>query len=168
MERGKSMGDSASRWQKEEKLTGDNQKKTISYEKHAQELQEMIDSMVDVMSSAIDALTPFNGNHTRNMCRYAENFLRWMNGQLEENKNPNSSIKNRNLGNLTAFENSKRDGTSENANESSNYDELLEAGYHYTDEEEIRRFILAVRLHDVGKLVTPLPVMNKKNQTWRL
>lgn len=107
-------------------------KEQISYEKHAKELQEMLDSMVDVLSSAIDALTPYNGNHTRNMCKYGRKFLEWMNDC---------------------------------------YDDCLKTGredpevrYHRSSEAEIRRFLLAVQLHDVGKLVTPLQVMNKKTR----
>lgn len=106
----------------------------ISYEKHAQELQEMIDSMVDVMSAAIDALTPYNGNHTRSMCLYGKNFLDWMNEKLASSKTPEE----------TEF--------------------LLKKGFKPTSDEEIHRFLMAVRLHDVGKLVTPLPVMNKKTR----
>ncbi|MEG1971660.1 MAG: GAF domain-containing protein, partial [Oscillospiraceae bacterium] len=47
---------------------------------YAIEVRELLDSLVRVMSTAIDARTPYNANHTRNMVKYAEKFVNWLNG----------------------------------------------------------------------------------------
>lgn len=86
---------------------------------YSRQLQRTLDSMVSVMSTAIDALTPYNANHSRNMAKYGKKFIEWMNETGE--------------------------------------------GWSFSPEEE-RRFIMAVQLHDVGKLVTPLDVMNKETR----
>lgn len=86
---------------------------------YSRQLERTMDSMVSVMSTAIDALTPYNANHSRNMAKYAKKFIKWMNETGE--------------------------------------------GWTFTPEDE-RRFIMAVQLHDVGKLVTPLEVMNKETR----
>ncbi len=86
---------------------------------YSRQLERTMDSMVSVMSTAIDALTPYNANHSRNMAKYAKKFIKWMNETGE--------------------------------------------GWSFTPEDE-RRFIMAVQLHDVGKLVTPLEVMNKETR----
>ncbi|MEG1683678.1 MAG: GAF domain-containing protein, partial [Oscillospiraceae bacterium] len=51
---------------------------------YANEIQELMDSIVRVMSATIDAMTPYNANHTRNMVKYGGRFLDW----LEETGNP--------------------------------------------------------------------------------
>ncbi len=86
---------------------------------YSRQLQRTLDSMVSVMSTAIDALTPYNANHSRNMAVYGKRFIDWMRATGQ--------------------------------------------GWEFTPEEE-RQFIMAVRLHDVGKLVTPLNVMNKESR----
>lgn len=43
-----------------------------------EEVQQLLDSIVLVMSTAIDARTPYNANHTRNMVLYAQRFLAWL------------------------------------------------------------------------------------------
>ncbi len=98
-------------------------KTDVSYEEHIRELEEMLDSMVDVMSTAIDALTPYNARHSKNMTIRGQAFLRWI---------------NENEGSLSG-----------------------RWKHGHISDEELRRFTLAVQLHDVGKLVTPLHIMNK-------
>ena len=44
-------------------------------------LISFLDHFVKVMIDAIDKRTPYNANHTRNMVRYAENYLRWLDTQ---------------------------------------------------------------------------------------
>ncbi|MEG1877598.1 MAG: HD domain-containing phosphohydrolase [Lachnospiraceae bacterium] len=51
---------------------------------YAVEVRELLDSLVRVMSTAIDARTPYNANHTRNMVKYADHFISWLN--KSENK----------------------------------------------------------------------------------
>ncbi|MEF9866037.1 MAG: HD domain-containing phosphohydrolase [Oscillospiraceae bacterium] len=45
---------------------------------YADEVREMLNSFVRVMSTAIDARTPYNANHTRNMVIYGQRFLDWL------------------------------------------------------------------------------------------
>ncbi len=83
---------------------------------YAEQTNRLLDSLVGALSTAIDELTPYNADHTRNMARMGARFLDW----LEETGNP------------WAFSDEKR-----------------------------RTFLLAVLLHDVGKLDVPLEVMDK-------
>ncbi|MEA4816253.1 MAG: HD domain-containing phosphohydrolase [Lachnospiraceae bacterium] len=87
---------------------------------YAKEISETLDSFVRVMSTAIDARTPYNANHTRNMVRYGEKFINWLNGE------------------------SKKDWT-------------------FTEDEK-HQFLMSIWLHDVGKLVIPLEVMDKSSR----
>ena len=87
--------------------------------KHAQETMELLDSFVRVMSTAIDARTPYNANHTKNMVKYGKRFLQYMR---------------------------------ETENE------------WQMDEEQEKEFIMSVWLHDIGKLVIPLEVMDKESR----
>ena len=41
-------------------------------------LAEILDRFVEVMIGAIEARTPYNANHTKNMVRYAEKYLNWL------------------------------------------------------------------------------------------
>ena len=83
------------------------------------EIIELLDSFVRVTSTAIDARSPYNANHTRNMVLYGGRFLDW----LDETNND----------------------------------------WHFSAPER-RQFLMTVWLHDVGKLVTPLNVMNKESR----
>ena len=86
---------------------------------YSAEVVELLDSFVRVMSAAIDARTPYNANHTRNMARYGERFLDWLSAVNHPWK---------------------------------------------LDEAEKRQFLMSVWLHDVGKLVIPLEVMDKDSR----
>ncbi len=86
---------------------------------YSREITKLLESMVQVLSTAIDARSPYNANHTRNMAKYGQRFLGW----LREN-----------------------------------HEELS-----LTMEEE-KEFLMAVWLHDIGKLVTPLEVMDKPSR----
>lgn len=83
---------------------------------YSREIVTLLESMVQVTSTAIDARSPYNANHSKNMARYGEKFLRW----LQEQNHPCR---------LT--------------------------------EDESKELLMAIWLHDMGKLVTPLEVMNK-------
>ncbi len=45
---------------------------------YSAEIIETLDSFARVMSTAIDARTPYNANHTRNMVKYGTRFLNWL------------------------------------------------------------------------------------------
>lgn len=50
----------------------------ISY---SHQIQHMLNSFVQVMTTAIDERTPYNANHTKTMVRYADRFIDWLNAQ---------------------------------------------------------------------------------------
>jgi HD-GYP domain-containing protein (c-di-GMP phosphodiesterase class II) len=83
-----------------------------------EEVSELLNSFVRVMSTAIDARSSYNANHTRNMAKYARKFAAWLNDS-----------------GLAAF-----------------------------DENRERQFLMSVWLHDIGKLVVPLGVMDKESR----
>lgn len=86
---------------------------------YSEQITQLLDSLVGALSTAIDARTPYNANHTRNMVKYGTRFLDW----LEKS------------GNNWQF-----------------------------DPDTRRAFLLSVWLHDVGKLVVPLEVMDKASR----
>ncbi|MEG0339901.1 MAG: HD domain-containing phosphohydrolase [Oscillospiraceae bacterium] len=55
---------------------------------YSAEVRGMFDSFVRVMSTAIDARTPYNANHTRNMVRYGAKFFDWIQNEHSENAVP--------------------------------------------------------------------------------
>ena len=89
---------------------------TLNY---SREITKLLESIVQVLSTAIDARTPYNANHTKNMARYAEQFLEWLKA----------------TGHPQAF-----------------------------SVEKEKEFLMAVWFHDLGKLVTPLEVMDKSSR----
>ena len=85
---------------------------------YAAEVSELLDSFVRVMSTAIDARSPYNANHTKNMAKYAQRFIQWMN---------------------------------------ENSDDVFNG-------ERERQLLMSVWLHDIGKLVVPLEIMDKESR----
>ena len=83
---------------------------------YSEQITQLLDSLVGALSTAIDARTPYNANHTRNMVKYATHFLDWL----------------KKTENIWQF-----------------------------DPDMQRSFLLSIWLHDVGKLVVPLEVMDK-------
>ena len=86
---------------------------------YAEQLNRLLDSLVQTLSSTIDERSHYNANHTRNMVRYATAFLDW----LDRTNHP------------WRFDDMKR-----------------------------RAFLMSVWLHDVGKMVVPLRVMDKADR----
>lgn len=93
---------------------------TIQNVRYLKEIKELFRSFVQVMSSAVDERTPYNGSHTRHMVEYCDRFLDYLNEQAAKS------------GEEEPFPPARRE-------------ELL----------------MSIWLHDIGKLVTPLEVMNK-------
>ncbi len=91
----------------------------IANMRYAEQVKDLLDSLVAALSAAIDERTPYNANHTRNMVSYASRFL----DRLNDTSSPYA------------------------------FDELRR-----------RSFLLAVGLHDVGKLAVPLEVMDKETR----
>ena len=86
---------------------------------YAHQIRDMLDSYVRVMSTAIDARTPYNANHTKNMVTYAKRFIDWLQEHHE----------------IWNF-----------------------------DENKIQEFLMSVWLHDIGKLITPMEIMDKQDR----
>ncbi len=83
---------------------------------YAVRVEELLDSLVQTLSTAIYTRTPYNVNHTTSMVKHAEKFINWINTH--------------------------------------------ECDLKFTELEK-RQFIMSVWLHDVGKLIIPLEIMNK-------
>ena len=86
---------------------------------YAHQIRDMLDSYVRVMSTAIDARTPYNANHTKNMVTYAMRFINWL--------------------------------------------DKYHSVWHF-DDKKIQEFIMSVWLHDIGKLITPVEIMDKQDR----
>lgn len=87
--------------------------------RYACQVNDLLDSLVNALTTAIDDRTPYNANHTRNMAKCAERFLAWT--------------------------------------------EKHDPDWEWTA-DHVRAFLLSVKLHDVGKLITPRSVMNKETR----
>lgn len=87
---------------------------------HMQEVKELLYSLVASFTAAVDARTPYNANHTKNVTAYVEDFVTYLNKLYDE-------------GNYGSH-------------------------FHKNDMEQLQ---LASLLHDVGKLIIPLNIMNK-------
>ena len=87
------------------------------------ELDKQMWSFTEAMTEVIDMRTPYNGNHTKQVAKYAEMIARKIN-------------------------------------------ELHEVGETETcfSEEHISQVVMAAYLHDLGKMITPIKVMNKKTR----
>ncbi len=88
--------------------------------RYLRDIRALLDSVVHMMSSAIDERTPYNASHTRHMAECGDGFIDYLN-----------DIAVRETGEI-----------------------------RFTDAQK-DEILMSVWLHDVGKLVTPLEVMNK-------
>ena len=93
---------------------------TIQNVRYLQEIKELFQSFVRVMSSAIDERSPYNANHSRRMAECGERFVDFLNAKAQA------------AGREPPFSAQRR--------------------------EEL---VMSTWLHDVGKVVTPLEVMDK-------
>ncbi|MCR5010711.1 MAG: PAS domain S-box protein [Lachnospiraceae bacterium] len=52
----------------------------------ATQITNLMNSFVEVMVTAVEEKSPYNANHTKNMAKYGENYLKWLNdkGTLTE------------------------------------------------------------------------------------
>ena len=87
--------------------------------KNIKDTQLIFLSFVETMISAIETLTPYNANHTRNMVTYGVNFILYL-------KNTPYALSDR-------------------------------AG---------KELIMSIWFHDIGKLCTPVDIMNKNTRLW--
>ncbi len=92
---------------------------TIQNVWYTEEIKELFQSFVRVMSSAIDERTPYNASHARHMAECGDRFVEYLKG--------------------------------------------CEGQKIFTQEEK-EEFLMSILLHDIGKLVTPLEVMNKEKR----
>lgn len=89
---------------------------SLSNARLQQAVEDILQSFVTVMVDAIDARTPYNATHTRNMVGYARRFLEWLDRE--------------------------------------------DHGWQIGGEEK-KPFLMSIWLHDIGKLVIPLEIMDK-------
>lgn len=92
-------------------------------QRELENVKELFQSFVHVMSSAVDARTPYNASHTRNMAEYGERFVSYLNEQAKA------------AGKQQLF-----------------------------DADHKEEFLMSIWLHDIGKLVIPLEIMNKNTR----
>ena len=106
----------------------------------ARAVLDILHSFVTVMVDAIDARSSYNANHTKSMVKYAAAFLDWMNQKA--------------AGDVTgdaAAAPGPADGQAEG-----------DDGFRsFISEEQRDPFLMSVWLHDIGKLVIPLEIMDK-------
>lgn len=93
---------------------------SIQNARYVLDIKELFQSVVRMMSSAVDERTPYNGNHTRHMAAYGERFLNFLNRRADEAGVPRP--------------------------------------FSPAHREEL---LMSIWFHDIGKLITPLGVMNK-------
>lgn len=90
------------------------------YNRELDDIRDLFQSFVRVMSSAVDARTPYNLTHTRHMVEYGIRFVDHINRVCRE--------------------------------------QGKEERFSETHKNE---FLMSIWLHDIGKIVTPLEIMNK-------
>ena len=100
---------------------------TIQNVRYIEDIRGLFDSLVKLMSSAVDARTPYNGAHTRHMAEYGERFIDYLNKAY---KKDNGEIR---------FQPEHKDA-----------------------------LLMSIWLHDIGKIVIPLEVMNKEKRLSKL
>lgn len=100
--------------------------------RYMKENKEMFLSIVQVLSATIDERSPYNANHTKNVTQIISGFLAYL-------STCEVSVEEH----WAELENFKWYGSS-----------LL-------DEETERQLIIAAWLHDIGKIITPLEIMDK-------
>lgn len=86
---------------------------------YSKQVTKLLNGFVKVMSTGIDARTPYNANHTKNMVRYCEKFLAY---------------------------------------------ERQASGKWNIDDSMRRELLMSIWLHDIGKLITPLEIMDKNSR----
>ncbi|NBK91106.1 GAF domain-containing protein [bacterium 1XD21-13] len=89
---------------------------TIQNVRYMEEIKDLFQSFVRVMSAAVDERTPYNASHARHMAECGGRFVDYL-GACE--------------------------------------------GQRSFSADEKEEFLMSILLHDIGKLVTPLEVMNK-------
>ncbi len=83
-------------------------------------IKQLFNSLVEVLATAIDERSHYNANHTRNVARFTDEFIDYLNERYSKS-------------------------------------EFSEA---FTPEDK-EQIVMAAWLHDVGKIITPLQIMDK-------
>lgn len=95
----------------------------LSNMRYQEELKEQMWSFTEAMAEAIDARTPYNASHTRNVAKYCGVIADYINELHDKGETEDFFDKNRK-----------------------------------------EQLIMGALLHDIGKMVTPLEVMNKESR----
>lgn len=96
---------------------------SIQNMRYLEDIKELFQSFVRVLSAAIDERIPFNATHTRNMVRYGERFIKYLNNKYKV------------TGRDDLFSESRKE-----------------------------EFLMSIWLHDIGKLITPVGILNKASR----
>ena len=96
---------------------------TIQNTRYMEEIRELFQSFVRVMSAAVDERSPYNANHSRRMAEFCGRFVDYLNRQTGE------------------------------------------PHFSHRHKEEL---VMSVWLHDIGKVTTPLEVMNKPERLYEV
>jgi len=120
----------------------------------ARAVLDILHSFVTVMVDAIDARSSYNANHTKSMVKYAAAFLDWMNqkaaGGQAAGDDAGAAGGATAAGDVAAVPGAAGGATAG------------DAGFRsFISEEERDPFLMSVWLHDIGKLVIPLEIMDK-------
>jgi len=92
---------------------------------HAQEMNELLDSFVNVMTQAIDERSTYNKNHTKNVANTVAEFCRFLGEKFPK-----------------------------------------EHRLHF-NKNRIDQIFMACMFHDIGKIITPLEIMDKSDRLGR-
>lgn len=96
---------------------------TLDNMNHLNDMKKLMNSIVASFTAAVDERTPYNANHTKNVARYTEELIDFIN---QEHAAGRTKL--------------------------------------YFDSSSREQSIMAAYLHDVGKLIIPLVVMNKASR----
>lgn len=91
--------------------------------KNTKEIKELLHSIVEVLTAAIDERAHYNARHTQNVAQLTEEFIDFINDEYE-----------------------------------------LGQTYLFFDQAMKEQIVMAAWLHDVGKIITPLEVMDKSTK----
>lgn len=116
---------------------------TIQNVRYIQEIKDLVYSFVRTMSSAIDQRSPYTGNHTRHMAAYCGKFVDFLNARVGEGGAGEAACE----GACEAGESMSPDGA--------------QSKKMFFSPERREELLMSVWLHDIGKLVIPLEVMDK-------
>lgn len=135
---------------------------TIQNVRYIREIKGLVHSFVRTMSSAIDQRSAYTGNHTRHMAAYCEKFLDYLNSRAQADGKVQAGVtssmsEKRGEGKTPSISEKRGEGTIFSLPEGNEEPALFSS-------ERREELLMSVWLHDIGKLVIPLEVMDKPSR----